>query len=87
MSDWTDKMLVFEKDMKKVDNLRPETFTAGQEWHLHRFVITEAESTRHSEGSSVNNYPMYHMRVFVQRKNGFYLWNVAFIMVSHSTSV
>ena len=84
MSDWTDKMVTFDKDMKLRDNLRPETFTASQEWHLHRFVITKSESTHHSEGSSVNNYPMYHMKVFVRRKNGFYLWNVALIVVSGS---
>lgn len=82
MSDWTDKMVKFQKDMMRKDWIRPETFTAVQEWNLQRFVITISESTQHSAASSNNNYPMYHIKAFVRRKNGFYLWNIALIVVS-----
>ncbi|KXJ08495.1 ligand-gated ion channel 50 [Exaiptasia diaphana] len=80
MSDWTDKMVKFQKDMKRKDWIRPETFTAVQQWNLQRFVVTISESTQHSTASSNNNYPMYHIKAFVRRKNGFYLWNVALIV-------
>ena len=83
MSDWTDKMVVFEKDMRMKDAIRPETFIACQEWHLCHHVVTVPTTTFNSEGSSVNNYPLYHIRCHVKRKNGFYLWNIALIMVRH----
>ena len=52
MSDWTNVMVEFEKDLKKADTIRPETFTADQEWFLCRHVVTEATSTVKTEGSS-----------------------------------
>lgn len=80
MSDWTDKLVEFEKDLKKPDTLRPETFTADQEWHLCRNVVTESTSTVSSEGSSANDYPLYHIKCHVKRKNGYYLWNIVMII-------
>ena len=38
MSDWTNVMVEFEKDLKKADTIRPETFTADQEWFLCRHL-------------------------------------------------
>lgn len=80
MSDWTNKLVEFEKDLKKADTIRPETFTADQEWFLCRHVVTESTSTVKTEGSSVNDYPLYHIRCHVKRKNGYYLWNIAMII-------
>lgn len=80
MSDWTDKLVEFEKDLRKPDTLRPETFTADQEWHLCRNVVTESTSTVSSEGSSANDYPLYHIKCHVKRKNGYYLWNIVMII-------
>lgn len=82
MSDWTNKLVAFEKDMRKMDTIRPETFTADQEWFLCRHVVTEATSTVKTEGSSANDYPLYHIKCHVKRKNGYYLWNIAMIIVS-----
>lgn len=81
MSDWTNKLVAFEKDMRKMDTIRPETFTADQEWFLCRHVVTEATSTVKTEGSSANDYPLYHIKCHVKRKNGYYLWNIAMIIV------
>ena len=86
MSDWTDKLVEFEKDLRKPDTLRPETFTADQEWHLCRNVVTESTSTVSSEGSSANDYPLYHIKCHVKRKNGYYLWNIVMIIVNTSQS-
>ena len=61
MSDWTNLMVEFEKDLKKADTIRPETFTADQEWFLRRHVVTEATSTVKTEGSSANDYPLYRI--------------------------
>ena len=83
MSDWTNKLVGFEKDLKKADTIRPETFTADQEWFLCRHVVTEATSTVKTEGSSVNDYPLYHITCSVKRKNGYYLWNIGMIIVSN----
>lgn len=80
MSDWTDKLVEFEKDPRKPDTLRPETFTADQEWHLCRNVVTESTSTVSSEGSSANDYPLYHIKCHVKRKSGYYLWNITMII-------
>jgi len=80
MSDWTNKLVEFEKDLKKADTIRPETFTADQEWFLCRHVVTESTSTVKTEGSSANDYPLYHIRCNVKRKNGYYLWNIAMII-------
>ncbi|XP_068681182.1 cys-loop ligand-gated ion channel-like [Montipora capricornis] len=80
MSDWTNKMVKFEKDLKKADTIRPETFTADQEWFLCRHVITESTDTIKTEGSSANDYPLYHIKCHVKRKNGYYLWNIAMII-------
>ena len=82
MSDWTNKLVEFEKDLKKADTIRPETFTADQEWFLCRHVVTETTNTVKTEGSSANDYPLYHIRCHVKRKNGYYLWNIAMIIVS-----
>lgn len=82
MSDWTNKQVKFEKDLKKADNIRPETFTADQEWFLCRHVVTESTDTIKTEGSSANDYPLYHIKCHVKRKNGYYLWNIAMIIVS-----
>ena len=81
MSDWTNVMVEFEKDLKKADAIRAETFTADQEWFLCRHVVTKAESTVKTEGCSKNDYPLYHIRCHVKRKNGYYLWNIATILV------
>ena len=81
MSDWTNKLVAFEKDLRKADTIRPETFTADQEWYLCRHVVTEATSTVKTEGSSANDYPLYHIKCHVKRKNGYYLWNIAMIIV------
>lgn len=81
MSDWASEMVEFEKDMIREDVIRPETFTAGQEWSLCRHVITQAGTTVRTEGSSENNYPIYHIQCHVKRKNGYYLWNIAMIIV------
>ena len=81
MSDWTSEMVQFEKDRMKEDAIRSETFTAGQEWSLCSHVVTEADTTVRTEGSSENNYSLYHMRCHVKRKNGYYLWNIAMIIV------
>ncbi|KAK2553672.1 Cys-loop ligand-gated ion channel [Acropora cervicornis] len=80
MSDWTNKQVKFEKDLKKADNIRPETFTADQEWFLCRHVVTESTDTIKTEGSSANDYPLYHIKCHVKRKNGYYLWNIAMII-------
>lgn len=80
MSDWTDKLVEFEKDPRKPDTLRPETFTADQEWHLCRNVVTESTSTVSSEGSSANDYPLYHIKCHVKRRSGYYLWNITMII-------
>ncbi|XP_078360747.1 cys-loop ligand-gated ion channel-like [Oculina patagonica] len=80
MSDWTDKLVEFKKDMRRADTIRSETFTADQEWYLCRHVITEAASTVKTEGSSANDYPLYHIKCHVRRKNGYYLWNIAMII-------
>lgn len=87
MSDWTNAMVEFEKDLKKADTIRPETFTADQEWFLCRHVVTEATSTVKTEGSSANDYPLYHIRCHVKRKNGYYLWNIAMIIVRIQTNL
>ena len=87
MSDWTNVMVEFEKDLKKADTIRPETFTADQEWFLCRHVVTEATSTVRTEGSSTNDYPLYHIRCHVKRKNGYYLWNIAMIIVRIYTNL
>ena len=81
MSDWTNKLVAFKKDLRKADTIRPETFTADQEWCLCRHVVTEAASTVKTEGSSANDYPLYHIKCHVKRKNGYYLWNIAMIIV------
>ena len=77
-------MVEFEKDLKKADTIRPETFTADQEWFLCRHVVTEATSTVKTEGSSANDYPLYHIRCHVKRKKlwiPYYFWNIAMIIV------
>lgn len=82
MSDWTNKQVKFEKDLKRADTIRPETFTADQEWFLCRHVVTESTDTIKTEGSSANDFPLYHIKCHVKRKNGYYLWNIAMIIVS-----
>ena len=79
MSDWTSEMVEFEKDMTKEDAIRTETFIADQEWSLCDYVVTEAEIS--AEANSANDYPLYHIRCHVKRKSGYYLWNIAMIMV------
>ena len=81
MSDWTNKLVAFEKDLRRADTIRPETFTADQEWYLCRHVVTESTRTVKTEGSSANDYPLYHIKCHVKRKNGYYLWNIAMIIV------
>lgn len=80
MSDWTNKQVKFEKDLKRADTIRPETFTADQEWFLCRHVVTESTDTIKTEGSSANDFPLYHIKCHVKRKNGYYLWNIAMII-------
>lgn len=80
MSDWTNKLVTFKKDLRRADTIRPETFTADQEWYLCRHVVTESTSTVKTEGSSANDYPLYHIKCHVKRKNGYYLWNIAMII-------
>lgn len=74
-------MVEFEKDVIREDVIRPETFTAGQEWSLRKHVVTNADTTHKTEGSSENNYPRYRIQCHVERKNGYYLWNIAMIIV------
>ncbi|XP_032236006.2 cys-loop ligand-gated ion channel isoform X2 [Nematostella vectensis] len=81
MSDWTDRVVEFRKDMTRMDNVRHETFTAVHEWELGDHVATEATRTKDNQASSANNYPIYHIRAHVRRKNGYYLWNVVTIML------
>lgn len=81
MSDWTDKQVVFKKNLRKADTIRLETFTADQEWYLCSHVVTEAKSTKKAEEASSNNYPLYHIKCHVKRKSGYYLWNSAMIIV------
>ena len=81
MSDWTSEMVKFKKDMTTKDAIRTETFTADQEWFLCSHVDTEPTKTVKAPGSSNNNYPLYHIRLHVKRKNGYYLWNIAMIIV------
>lgn len=81
MSDWTNEQVVFEKNLRKADTIRPETFTADQEWYLCKHVVTEATSTEKTEESSSNDYPLYHIKCHVKRKSGYYLWNSAMIIV------
>lgn len=81
MSDWRSEMVEFEKDAIREDVIRRETFTAGQEWSLCNHVVTKADTTVKTEGSSENNYSRYHIRCHVERKKGYYLWNIAMIIV------
>ncbi|XP_020630630.1 acetylcholine receptor subunit alpha-type acr-7-like [Orbicella faveolata] len=81
MSDWTAKQVAFAKDLRKADTIRPETFTADQEWYLCRHMVTKATITEKAEGiSSPNDYPLYHITCHVKRKNGYYLWNMAMVI-------
>ena len=72
-------MVEFKKDMTKEDAIRTETFTADQEWFLCKHVVTEPASL--SEENSANHYPLYYIRCHVKRKSGYYLWNIAMIIV------
>lgn len=81
MSNWGSKMVEFEKDRNIEDVIRPDTFTAGQEWSLCRHVVNKADTTVRTEGSCENNYSLYHIQCHVKRKNGYYLWNIAMIIV------
>ena len=81
MSDWTSEMVEFEKDMNKNDAIRTDTFTADQEWFLCSHVDTEPTKTENTPRSSKNDYPLYNISLHVKRKNGYYLWNIAMIIV------
>lgn len=60
------------------------SYIAGsQEWSLCKHVISRpVEEDRELTGSH-RKYPMYHITAHVKRRTGFYLWNVALIMVRH----
>ena len=81
MSDWTSEMVKFKKDMTRKDAIRTETFTADQEWFLCSHVDTEPTKTENTPRSSKNDYPLYNISLHVKRKNGYYLWNIAMIIV------
>jgi len=81
MSDWTDKLVAFKKDLRREDTIRTETFTADQEWYLCSHVVTEATSLEKKKGGSRNCYPVYNIKCHVKRKYGYYLWNIAMIIV------
>ena len=80
MSNWGSKMVEFQKDRNTEDKIRRDTFTAGQEWSLCGHVVTKADTTVTTEGSE-NNYSLYHIQCHVKRKKGYYLWNIAMIIV------
>ena len=79
MSDWTSEMVEFEKDMTKEDTIRIGTFTAVQEWSLCNYVITQADML--AQGLGANDYPLYNISCHVKRKSGYYLLNIAIIIV------
>lgn len=81
MSEWTNKLVEFRKNLRKADTIRSETFTADQEWYLCEHVVTEAKITKKTKGSSENDYPLYDIKCHVKRKSGYYLWNSAMIIV------
>lgn len=79
MSDWTSEMVKFDKDMTKEDTIRTRTFRAVQEWSLCDYLITQADML--AQGHGANNYPLYHISCHVKRKSGYYLLNIAIIIV------
>ncbi|XP_070560479.1 cys-loop ligand-gated ion channel-like isoform X3 [Ptychodera flava] len=80
MSDWPDTDVQFKKNMSIKDSIRIDTFTGAQEWDLHKHVISQAVDEDRELTGSHRKYPMYHITAHVQRRIGFYLWNVALIM-------
>lgn len=74
-------MVEFQKDRNREDAIRTDTFTAGQEWSLCEHVVTKAHTTGRTEGSSENDYSLYDIQCHVKRKKGYYLWNIAMIIV------
>ncbi|XP_070560480.1 uncharacterized protein [Ptychodera flava] len=84
MSDWPDTDVQFKKNMSIKDSIRIDTFTGAQEWDLHKHVISQAVDEDRELTGSHRKYPMYHITAHVQRRIGFYLWNVALIMYKAS---
>ena len=85
-STWTSKQVEFQKDLRKEDRIEPVTFTADQEWHLCKHVVTESTTQQigHATGhyaSSERDYPLYLIKCHVKRKSGYYVWNFAMVIV------
>ncbi|XP_031549245.1 neuronal acetylcholine receptor subunit alpha-6-like isoform X2 [Actinia tenebrosa] len=80
-SDWTDRHVKFQKDMLKGDVIRHLGFSAPQEWSLCSHVHTDVTSiVLECPGASDRHYPMYIITAHVQRKIGYYIWNVVLFM-------
>ncbi|KAJ7375113.1 hypothetical protein OS493_001850 [Desmophyllum pertusum] len=67
--------------MRKMDTIRPETFTADQEWFLCRHVVTEATSTVKNRGEQCQRLStLPTLSAMSRERNGYYLWNIAMII-------
>ncbi|XP_054751566.1 gamma-aminobutyric acid receptor subunit epsilon-like [Lytechinus pictus] len=81
MSDWPVEDVEFVKDMNIKDSIRLDTFTAGQQWKLWKHVLAQPIEEDKALTGAHRSYPIYHITTHVQRKPGFYIWNIALIML------
>ncbi|XP_071501767.1 uncharacterized protein [Diadema antillarum] len=81
MSDWPVEDVEFVKDMNIKDSIRLDTFTGNQQWKLWKHVIAQPIEEDKSLVGAHRSYPIYHITTHVQRKPGFYIWNIALIML------
>ncbi|XP_078691440.1 cys-loop ligand-gated ion channel-like isoform X1 [Branchiostoma floridae x Branchiostoma belcheri] len=80
MSDWPIGQVEFAKNMGIKDTIRTDTFTGSQEWELFGHLLCKPSITNQDQSTSHYRYPLYNITAHVQRKMGFYVWNIAFIM-------
>lgn len=83
-SEWSDKNVVFEKDMFKDDAIMAEADVSSPEWLICKHVHTDVDSqvTKLPGPPSDVAQPLYVIRCHVIRKPWHYFWNIALLMVS-----
>ncbi|XP_066292111.1 glycine receptor subunit alpha-4-like isoform X1 [Branchiostoma lanceolatum] len=80
MSDWPTSQVEFAKNMGIKDTIRTDTFTGSHEWELYGHLLCKPAITGQHQSTSHQRYALYNITAHVQRKMGFYVWNIAFIM-------
>ncbi|XP_078583775.1 gamma-aminobutyric acid receptor subunit beta-3-like [Branchiostoma floridae x Branchiostoma japonicum] len=80
MSGWSTKRVELRKNLGCIDNITGDDFTDGEQWELSEYLECKHDVKDIKQSKTSGEYPLYTITAHVQRKTGFYMWNIVLIL-------